>query len=94
MDSIELTPPEVEPNYQKDKFDAFQMEVDRLINRLSMEQFSDTPDFMLADLLTRCLSMFGSVTKDGAGPIDMTPSEKFAMGMGVVFDDVTARRTE
>lgn len=35
-----------------------------LINRLSLENYSDTPDFILAAFLTQCLNAFDSATND------------------------------
>lgn len=36
----------------------FQKELKTLINKHSMEQFSDTPDFVLAEYLNNCLKAF------------------------------------
>lgn len=36
----------------------FREELQRLLNRHSMENGSDTPDFVLADYLTDCLEAF------------------------------------
>ncbi len=44
---------------------AFKSELAQLINRHSMENRSDTPDFILADYLFRCLEAF-EVTKQAA----------------------------
>ncbi len=38
--------------------EEFRRELERLINHLSMENESNTPDFILADYLTRCLVSF------------------------------------
>lgn len=35
--------------------DEFRKELEALLNSHSMENGSDTPDFLLADFLTRCL---------------------------------------
>ena len=42
-------------NQQKSEF---QKELETLINKHSMEQFSDTPDFVLAEYLNNCLKAF------------------------------------
>lgn len=41
----------------------FQKELDELINRNSMENGSDTPDFILAEYLTNCLNNFDIAVK-------------------------------
>lgn len=38
----------------------FEIELRNLINRYSMENVSDTPDFILAEYLMGCLELFGS----------------------------------
>lgn len=38
--------------------DKFRKELEHLINRNSMENASNTPDFILAEYLTGCLSVF------------------------------------
>ena len=40
----------------------FQRELEQLINRYSMEGGSDTPDFILASYLTKCLNNFNDIT--------------------------------
>lgn len=37
---------------------TFRQELETLINNNSMEQTSDTPDFILASFLTKCLEAF------------------------------------
>lgn len=39
----------------------FRRELESLINRYSLENGSNTPDFILADYLVRCLETFDSV---------------------------------
>lgn len=39
----------------------FEKELERLINKHSMERGSNTPDFLLAEYLTRCLATFNTV---------------------------------
>lgn len=39
----------------------FQEELARLINKYSMENGSNTPDFILAEYLTGCLTVFNAV---------------------------------
>ena len=43
---------------RKNKLDEFEKEVCHLINRLSMENLSDTPDFILAKYLRGCLDKY------------------------------------
>lgn len=38
----------------------FQKELERLINKYSMENGSNTPDFILAEYLRSCLTVFNS----------------------------------
>jgi hypothetical protein len=38
--------------------DEFRKDLERLINRHSLENGSDTPDFILAEYLTKCLEAF------------------------------------
>lgn len=42
---------------------AFRTELTKLINRESMENGSDTPDFILAEYLTDCLDVFDRAMK-------------------------------
>ncbi len=42
----------------KKKRDDFKKELESVINRHSMENFSNTPDFILADYLMDCLDAF------------------------------------
>lgn len=37
---------------------AFRIELEKLINQCSMESASNTPDFILAEYLTGCLTAF------------------------------------
>ena len=41
-------------------FSAFEREVESVINRHSLENHSDTPDFLLAAYLRSCLELFGT----------------------------------
>jgi len=43
--------------------DAFLTDLEALINRHSLENESDTPDFLLAAYLQRCLTLFGDVVR-------------------------------
>jgi len=43
--------------------DAFLIDLQSLINRHSLENESDTPDFLLAAYLQRCLTLFGDVVR-------------------------------
>lgn len=42
----------------------FRKELEILINKYSMENGSNTPDFILADYLTACLSAFDKALKE------------------------------
>ena len=44
------------------KMTIFERELRELINRHSMENESDTPDFMLANFLVRCLEAWNATT--------------------------------
>lgn len=49
--------------YPRDVAPAFEHDLRDLINRHSMENGSDTPDFMLADYLVQCLENFDVIVK-------------------------------
>ena len=42
---------------------AFRQSIENTINALSLENGSDTPDFILAEYLTDCLTTFDKITK-------------------------------
>lgn len=44
----------------KDKYN-FRKELETLINRYSLENNSNTPDFLLADYLTKCLDIYEDI---------------------------------
>jgi len=44
--------------------DNFRKELENLINKHSMENESNTPDYILSDYLVRCLDAFDIATKD------------------------------
>jgi hypothetical protein len=46
-----------------EKRDRFREEIERLINRYSMENGSDTPDFILAEYLSQSLVLFDEITR-------------------------------
>lgn len=46
------------------KVSKFERELQTLINRYSMEQSSDTPDFILAQYLVACLNAFNAAIQD------------------------------
>lgn len=48
------------------KMQSFQKELEQLINRYSVENHSNTPDFILAEYIDKCLSAFshGVVCRD------------------------------
>lgn len=43
--------------------DTFERELEALLNRYSMENGSNTPDFILAEYLHRCLDNFNATIK-------------------------------
>lgn len=43
--------------------ESFKQELTSLINKYSIENFSDTPDFMLADYVISCLNTFAIFAK-------------------------------
>jgi len=48
----------------EEKYKLFHEELRSLINRLSLENGSDTPDYILADFLIGCLKQFNATAKD------------------------------
>ena len=50
------------PERPDNKINDFRKELQHLLNRMSMENESDTPDFMLAEYLTDCLQAYERVT--------------------------------
>jgi len=46
------------------EMEVFEKELTELINKHSMENASDTPDFILAHYLCNCLSAFNLATKE------------------------------
>ena len=42
---------------------TFRKELEKLINKYSMENGSDTPDFILAEYMYNCLKSFNEITK-------------------------------
>ena len=42
---------------------CFRKDLETLINRHSMENMSDTPDFILAEFLSECLDAFDKATR-------------------------------
>lgn len=65
----------VEQGHIKENYDAFRKDLEVLINKHSMENVCDTPDFILAEYLTSCLYSYGKtvnnrthwVTQDSQG---------------------------
>ena len=54
-----LDPQDSVVGYLKErKYQLFEQELEKLINRHSMENGSNTPDFILAKYLTNCLKVF------------------------------------
>jgi len=42
----------------REKYDEFKKDLEGLINKHSLENFSDTPDFILAEYLVECLKSY------------------------------------
>lgn len=62
----------------------FEIRLCTLLNSMSMEQYSDTPDFILAAYLLRCLEAFDAAVKrreDWYGREDLKP-EKMVLESG------------
>ena len=53
----------VRPRRDENKTGDFRKELQHLLNRMSMENESDTPDFMLAEYLTDCLQAYERVIR-------------------------------
>lgn len=58
----------------------FRKELTKLINRESMENGSDTPDFLLAEYLSDCLDTFDRIVTArekwfGRGPVPICPQD-------------------
>jgi hypothetical protein len=56
----------------------FQTELEGLINRHSVENSSNTPDYILAGYLQRCLDAFNIATKqrDGWYDVELRPGSR------------------
>lgn len=52
----------MEPIEKDEKYEAFLKELAALINRYSFENRSNTPDFILAEYLGGCLTVFDNIT--------------------------------
>lgn len=59
---------------------TFEQELQSLINRHSVENQSDTPDFILASYLTGCLQMYNNAVmkRDKWFSVDMWAKDKIA----------------
>ncbi len=60
---IEETPILERKYYRREKLELFRKELENLINIHSMENNSNTPDFILADYLVECLKLFEKTSK-------------------------------
>lgn len=56
----------IEPSEFHRLHEAFRKELQELLNRHSMENGCDTPDFLLADYLIGCLAAFNSAVNQRA----------------------------
>jgi hypothetical protein len=56
----------------EDRYSEFRSDLKHLLNRHSMEQPSQTPDYVLADYLVDCLRAFNRAvgTRDGWGRLE------------------------
>lgn len=52
---------------QFDKEDLFRKELESLLNKYSMENYSNTPDFILANYLMDCLFAFNELVSRRTG---------------------------
>jgi len=50
-----------------ERTESFEVELTSLINKYSMEDESNTPDFLLAEYLVNCLDAFNKVTISRCG---------------------------
>lgn len=57
---VEKPPPVFDPVFKTERFRG---ELEKLINAHSMESYSDTPDFILAEYLVDCLKAFDRASK-------------------------------
>jgi hypothetical protein len=58
------------------KQSKFRKDIARVINRLSLENESNTPDFILAEYLTSCLRAFDNATNRREEWYGREPKEK------------------
>ena len=49
---------------EKEKLEKFEEEVCKLINSLSIENYSNTPDFIIAKYLTNCLRCYNTAVQE------------------------------
>lgn len=63
MEGCPYADPDFEATKKASKESEFQKELEKLINRHSMENGCDCPDFILADYLMSCLRAFNFSTK-------------------------------
>lgn len=53
----------------------FKKELEELINKYSLENMSNTPDFILADYLNNCLSTFNLATQQRTAWYNPRPNQ-------------------
>lgn len=51
------------PETSKRDYEIFQKELEHIINKYSLENGSNTPDFILAEYLTNCLKAFNKCSR-------------------------------
>ena len=56
--------PDPEPTKEQVKRDSLKQQIEHLLNSYSAENESNTPDFILATYITRCLDAFNEATND------------------------------
>jgi hypothetical protein len=71
--------------------DEFEKELASLINRHSLENGSDTPDFILARFLRQALDAF-DLLHEGSKVGDVLPAQKFVVPMNQALVEAVTRR--
>ena len=56
--------PDFKPSDEDKKYEEFVRELAHVINKYSVENRSDTPDFMLADFMAGCLNVYENTIRN------------------------------
>lgn len=64
MPTLIHNPPTLTKEYIENKLNAFEKDLSTLINQHSLENLSNTPDYILANYLVRCLINYNSIVAD------------------------------